>query len=165
MKTLLLSAAFAASATLAFAHDFKVGDLTVAHPMAFSTLPTAKTGAGYLAVTNNGSTDDTLLEVRADFPRVMVHDTEIDDAGVARMFHVMSLPIPAGETVTLEPGGKHIMFMGLDAPLLEGQEFAGTLVFETAGELDVMFQVEDRVLDAMDHSEMDHGDTDASADK
>jgi copper(I)-binding protein len=81
------------------------------------------------------------------------------------MFHVMSLPIPAGETVTLEPGGKHIMFMGLDAPLLEGQEFAGTLVFETAGELDVMFKVEDRVLDAMDHSEMDHGDTDASADK
>ena len=51
------------------------------------------------------------------------------------------LPIPAGETVTLQPGGFHLMFMGLNQPLVEGEAVTVTLTFETAGEIDVVLPV------------------------
>jgi len=145
-------------ATPAPGHEFQLGALTIGHPFAFETPVTAQTGAGYLTITNTGTTPDRLLEVRADFPKVEVHTTEMKD-GVARMLHVEALEIPPGETVTLAPGGFHVMFMGLRGDPFEiGEEISATLVFETAGTLDVVFNVEARPVGgapAMDHS--NHG--------
>ncbi len=154
MKTLLtLASALILSAGIATAHDYTVGDLEIMHPMAFETPKMAKAGAGFLTITNNGDTDDVLLEVRADFPKVEVHTTEETD-GVAKMMHVENLPIPVGETVKLAPGGYHVMFMGLEAPFEDGQEIPATLVFEKAGEIEVTFNVEVRPEggESMDHS-------------
>ncbi|MEO1139566.1 MAG: copper chaperone PCu(A)C [Pseudomonadota bacterium] len=137
------------------AHDYSVGDLSIVHPVAFETPKAAKSGAGYMVIANDGDTDDTLVEVRADFPRVMIHNTEETD-GIARMVHIDALNIPAGETVELAPGGYHVMFMGLgDDPLENGEEIQATLVFENAGEVEVVFQVVERPEDGGGH---DHGD-------
>lgn len=154
MKTLLiLASALILSTGIATAHDYTVGNLEIMHPMAFETPKMAKAGAGFLTITNTGNTDDVLLEVRADFPKVEVHTTEESD-GVARMMHVDNLPIPAGETVELAPGGYHVMFMGLEAPFEDGQKIPATLIFENAGEVEVTFNVEVRPEDgeSMDHS-------------
>ncbi len=156
-------AAFALLAPLASAHEYTLGDLTIDHPMSFATAATARTGAGYVVITNTGETDDRLLAARADFPRVEVHEiVEVDD--VMSMQHLESgLVIPAGETVTLQPGGSHVMLMGLSAPFEVGDEIPITLVFEQAGEIEVMFNVEARAgAEEMDHSEMDHGEMDHS---
>ena len=154
MKTLLiLASALILSTGIATAHDYTVGNLEIMHPMAFETPKMAQAGAGFLTITNTGNTDDVLLEVRADFPKVEVHTTEESD-GVARMMHVDNLPIPAGETVELAPGGYHVMFMGLEAPFEDGQKIPATLIFENAGEVEVTFNVEVRPEDgeSMDHS-------------
>lgn len=137
----------------ATAHDYTAGDLEIAHPVAFESPKLAKAGAGFLRITNTGETDDVLLEVRADFPRVQIHTTEETD-GVAKMIHVDTLAIPAGETVKLAPGGLHVMFMGLGDPLEAGQEIPATLVFENAGEVEITFTVEPRPESgkSMDHS-------------
>jgi len=74
------------------------------------------------------------------------------------------LEIPAGGTVSLEHGGYHIMFMGLMAPLTEGQMVKGALIFERAGRVEIEFQVDPRGSmtdhmsghDGMDHSTMDN---------
>jgi copper(I)-binding protein len=153
MKFLSLTAAAVfAFASAATAHEYKVGDLVINHPMAFETPTTAMSGAGYLSITNNGSEADRLIEVQAEFPRVMLHTTEMKD-DVARMIHLDAIDIPAGETVTLMPGGMHVMFMGLAGDPLEiGEEISATLVFEQAGTVEVVFSVEERTGDAMDHS-------------
>jgi copper(I)-binding protein len=137
----------------AAAHDFKIGDLVVMHPVAFATAKTAMTGAGYLTITNTGETADRLLAVEADFPRVMVHDTKVED-GLATMFHIDALDIAPGETVELAPGGKHVMFMGLNGdPFEVGEEVNATLVFENAGSLEVVFKVEERPEMRVAHGE------------
>ena len=41
----------------------------------------------------------------------------------------------------MQPGGLHVMFMGLKAPFKEGQELPLTLIFEKAGEVPVTFAV------------------------
>ena len=117
----------------AWGHEFTAGALTIGHPYAFATAPGARTGAGYLSVTNAGAEADRLVAVKADFPRVELHTTEVDAAGVARMGAVEAVEVPPGATVTLEPRGTHVMFMGLTAPLAEGERVPAVLVFEKAG--------------------------------
>jgi copper(I)-binding protein len=143
MRSFALIAALTA-ACAAYAHEFTAGPLAVGHPYAIATAATARTGAGYLSITNTGDAPDRLLEVRAGFPAVQLHTTEVDAQGVARMRHVEALEIPAGGTVVLEPRGLHVMFMGLTAPLEAGGTIEATLVFETAGELPVVFNIEER---------------------
>lgn len=143
IATLTLTIALALP-SWALAHDFTVAGLEIQHPVAFETPVTAKTGAGYFTVSNTGDTDDMLLEVRADFPMVMLHKSEEKD-GIASMSHVDQIAIPAGETVELAPGGFHVMFMGLNGdPFEAGEKIKATLVFEHAGEVDVEFSVEPR---------------------
>lgn len=126
------------------ARDFTLGALTIGHPYVFETPPTALTSAGYLTVTNDGPEADRLLAVDTAFPHAMLHVTEIDAAGVARMLPAEAMEIPADDIVALEPRGAHVMFVGLDAPLMAGDEFAASLVFEKAGRVEVVFKVEPR---------------------
>lgn len=145
MRSPLIVVAGLAAALLAtpsLAHDFKTGSLEIGHPYAIES--TGKTAAGYFSVTNAGTTDDRLMEIRADVPRADVHATETDASGVTRMTPVGPLDVPPGETVTLEPGGLHVMFMGLENPLKAGDTLPATLVFEKAGEIAVEFQVQPR---------------------
>ena len=123
------------------AEDFTAGTLTISQPMAFETAPTAMAGGGYMTITNEGETSDRLIDVRAGYPRVEIHESFEED-GVARMRPVEALEIAPGETVALEPGGLHVMFMGLrDAPFVAGGEVPATLVFERAGEVEIVFDV------------------------
>jgi copper(I)-binding protein len=144
MKHLILTAILLANPVVSFADDFKVGDLVIEHPVARATTAMAMTGAGYFVIMNNGTEDDRLVEITANFPRVMMHDTKTDD-GIATMFHIEDgVAVPAGGTVTFEPGSKHVMFMGLNGDPFEiGEEIPATMNFEKAGELDIVFVVEE----------------------
>lgn len=154
MKTLITTVLLALP-TLLSADEYTLGDLVIDRPVAFETAATANSGAGYLTVTNNGDTDDRMVLIEADFPRVMLHETKVED-DVARMIHLNAIDIPAGDTVVFQPGGKHVMFMGLNGdPFEVGEEINARLVFENAGEIDVVFMVEARDQEAHDHSD-DH---------
>lgn len=121
---------------------------------AFETAPTAMAGGGFMAITNTGDTDDTLIGVQAGYPRVELHTTDFGDDGVARMMHLEDgITIPAGETITLEPGGLHVMFMGLrGTPFEAGSTVDATLIFETSGEVPVTFDIVKRDIEGQDHS-------------
>lgn len=154
LRNLAAIATFGIAVQPVTAHEFTIGDLIIEHPMVFETPRSAMSGGGYLIVTNNGTSSDRLIDVRADFPRVKLHTTEETD-GIARMMHVEAIEIPAGETVALEPGGFHVMFMGLNGdPFEVGEEIAATLIFERAGRVDVVFKVEAR--DGVTGGRMDH---------
>jgi copper(I)-binding protein len=64
------------------------------------------------------------------------------DGDVMRMRQVDAIDVPAGRTVELKPGGLHLMFMDLKAPLTNGTRFPLTLRFEKAGEVQVQVQVQ-----------------------
>jgi copper(I)-binding protein len=158
--SLTAAAAFLLTATTASAHDYKIGDLLITHPMAYETAPTARTAGGFMTITNTGDTADRLVAVEADFPRVELHTTEMD-GDIARMVHQEDgIALPAGETIVLQPGGFHVMIMGLNGdPFEVGEEVPATLVFENAGRLEIVFGVEARQGSGMmNHGDMDHGD-------
>jgi copper(I)-binding protein len=64
---------------------------------------------------------------------VELHET-VDDNGVMKMEpRPEGWEIPARGTLQLKPGGKHIMLVGLTAPLEAGKKIRMTLNFEKAG--------------------------------
>lgn len=168
MKTKMLLAALLIAPSLVAAEEYKIGDLMIAQPLAKTTPATAMAGAGYLSITNMGDTTDSLIGVEADFPRVEIHDTKVEN-DVASMFQVEGIEIAPGESITMMPGGKHVMFMGLNGdPFEEGEEIAATLIFENAGRIDVMFDVAtltqitgDPDAKEAKHGGHGHGDDDA----
>ncbi|MFZ8959789.1 MAG: copper chaperone PCu(A)C, partial [Paracoccaceae bacterium] len=89
--------------------------------------------------------------------KVELHTHIADGDGVMRMMHVEEgFPIAAGETILLERGGKHVMFMGLNAPMENGAEIEVTFTFETASPLIVTIPVDlDRMPEG--HSMSGHG--------
>lgn len=104
--------------------------------------PGAKVAGGYLTVVNSGDTADKLIGGEVPFAaRVEVHEMAVKD-GVMSMQEVAGgLAIPAGESVSLTPGGYHLMIMGLDGAPKAGETVPLTLRFEKAGAVELMMQV------------------------
>lgn len=123
--------------------DVQLGDLTLSAPFARATLPNAPVAGGFLTITNNGARDDRLVAVRADdvAGRAELHEMTMEGDVMKMRQLADGLPIPAGQTVELKPGGYHIMFMDLKAPLVEGTTINVTLVFEKGEEVELPFAV------------------------
>lgn len=135
----LLSVAVSASA---LAHEFKLGDLMIDHPWARASIGQAPNGAAYMSIMTEGSETDRLLAVESDVAeRVELHNHMMDD-GVMRMRQVEAIEVAPGEPTVLRPGGLHVMMMGLKSPLVEGESFSMTLVFEKAGRVEVEVEIE-----------------------
>jgi periplasmic copper chaperone A len=136
MKHFLLAAALILSAPAVMACEtVTIGDLTVEHAWSKATIGAGRPGVFYVGITNAGSADDALIGIAtpaAGMP--MLHETVVQD-GIASMPHAMSIPVPAGQSVQLSPGGYHGMLMGLTTALKEGDSFPVTLIFEKAGEV------------------------------
>ncbi|MBN9091517.1 MAG: copper chaperone PCu(A)C [Reyranella sp.] len=122
----------------AIAHDYKLGALQIGNPWARATPPTAPSGGGFLSITNTGTTPDRLVSAKSPAAdMVQVHEMKMD-GNVMRMREIeKGLEIAPGATVTLAPGGLHLMMMGLKAPFKQGEKVPVTLTFEKAGKIDV----------------------------
>jgi copper(I)-binding protein len=108
--------------------------LTVADAWARATAPGSPVGAVYLVIDNAAGTADRLLSVETDRAGQCEVHTIVHDGDVMKMRRVDPLPIAAGERVAFEPGGIHIMLMGLRSPLVEGGSLHLVMHFEAAGE-------------------------------
>lgn len=86
--------------------------LNITHPWIREAPPTARVLAAYMSIENPGDSAITISGISSpDFASAEIHRTVIDD-GVARMQRVRQLAVPANGTVTLEPGGLHLMLFG-----------------------------------------------------
>ena len=144
MRSFFLVAAAAASVLVpAFAHEAKIGDLTLEHPWARATPAGAPVAGGFMAIVNKGNGPDRLVSARFERSnRVEIHEMAHKDGVMVMRELPKGIEIPAGGRIELKPGGYHLMFMELKAPLKEGEMLKGTLVFEKAGSVGVEFKVE-----------------------
>jgi periplasmic copper chaperone A len=132
--------AFAASLVFASAALAQTNQLEVSSAWARATPAKAENGVAFLTIRT--PTPDRLVSVSSPVAKkAELHSMEM--AGmVMKMRPMSSLDIPAGQPITLKPGGEHIMLMGLKGPLREGQSFPLTLTFEKAGAREVTVEVE-----------------------
>ncbi|WP_028484905.1 copper chaperone PCu(A)C [Thioalkalivibrio sp. ALE17] len=82
-------------------------------------MPGDMTG-GYFVLRNHGEQDLRIVAAQAPISEVVELHEHAHVDGVMRMRQVDGLDLPAGETLVLEPGGLHLMFIGLHEPLTAG---------------------------------------------
>jgi len=101
----------------------------------------AGTGAAYMVINNTGSEDDKLISAASDVAEaVEIHDMTMEN-DVMKMFRIDGIDIPAGGSATLQPGGKHVMFIGLYEKLEIGQVITVTLEFEKSGQQTIEVEI------------------------
>jgi len=122
-------------------HLMKSGGVTVEAPWARATATKARTGAAFMTLRNATAKADRLIAVKSAVARKTELHQSLIEGGIMKMRHVRVLDVPAGGMAVLKPGGHHVMFIGLKSPLREGTAFPLTLVFETAGEIQVTVKV------------------------
>ena len=105
------------------------------------TPPGAMVAAGYLVIKNPGATADKLVSASSPAAEKVEAHVTLKDGEVLRMREVKGYEIPAKGRFEAKPGGAHLMFVNIKAPLKEGQKVPAMLRFEKAGEVKVEFTV------------------------
>lgn len=118
--------------------------MVVRDPWTRPTPPGVSEASFYLEIENLDAPDDRLLGGRSNRCfTVHPHITEIDDNDVSRMTTAddSELTLTTGSMLALEPNGLHLMCVGLDAPIEEGDDIELELVFERHGTIAVDVEV------------------------
>ncbi len=161
MKRLLRAAAGLA---VLIASPALAGDILAMHAFSRATAPKAPNGAAFMVLMNQGNEDLAVVAASSDVAeRVELH-THLKEDGVMKMRQVPQIDVPAGGEVVLQPGSYHVMFLGLHAPLKQGESFEVRLELQN-GEtvtVDVPIQSAGAMME-MNHGDMDHGDMDHSS--
>jgi copper(I)-binding protein len=112
------------------------GSMRVENAWARASMGMDRAGAAYLALTNDTGQTDALIAARSSAAAtVELHETSADASGQMAMHPIDRIDLPIGSRIALEPGGRHIMLIGLTADLVAGQEVQLTLDFEHAPDL------------------------------
>jgi periplasmic copper chaperone A len=114
-------------------------------------------GAAYFSIVS--PTDDRLVAAGVDSTiagAVELHEIAENDGRMV-MREVAGIPLPAGESVRLEPGGFHLMLLDMPAMLAVGQQIEIRLVLERAGSVTILAAVRESPSDmsSEQHNGMD----------
>ncbi len=119
------------------ASDIEVSDAWVRAPIGQVNVT-----AGYFTLTNTGAEQDTLLSVESTLAaKTEIHTTFEGEGGMMRMRPVPQIVIPAGGTHALKPGADHLMLMGLEQTVEDGDTATLRLTFQRSGIIEVVVPV------------------------
>ncbi|WP_051303362.1 copper chaperone PCu(A)C [Comamonas composti] len=149
--TLATAIALCAAGT-AFAHGYKAGPIEIDHPWSRATVAAVPTGVVYFVLRNPSQEEDRLVAVSTPAAEKAELHTHIRDGDVMRMRKVDAVEVAPASTTALEPGGLHVMLIGLKQPLVKGKAFPLTLVFEEAGPVTVQVDVQGATDKAPSHT-------------
>ncbi|AWB08345.1 hypothetical protein A6A40_25245 (plasmid) [Azospirillum humicireducens] len=142
MRIPTLAALMMFAAGTALAHGYKAGSIEIEHPWARATAPSAQNGAAYLVLNGMGKENDRLLSAATPVAEKAELHTHLMDNGIMKMRPVDAIEVTPGSPTALQPGGLHIMLLGLKQPLVKGKAFPLTLTFEKAGPVTVQVDVQ-----------------------
>lgn len=108
---------------------------TIENPHVRATPPHSKNSAAFMLINNTSDKSYKLVAASSDISeRVELH-SHIMSEGMMKMRQVEDIEIKAEGNVELRPGSFHVMFLGLKAPLVEGQSIKLKLYFDNGDEI------------------------------
>jgi len=140
LKVLLISAVGFDLTGLAQAQNAKVGSVQIENAYTRSTVPGQMAAGGFMKIENKGAVDQLISASSPVASEVQLHEMSME-GNVMKMRQVKEVVVPAGGAVELKPGGMHLMFMNIKAPLTAGETVPVKLKFAKAGEVEVKMPV------------------------
>jgi copper(I)-binding protein len=124
----------------AMAQNAAVSLIKVENAYTRATAPGQQVAGGFLKIDNKGAADQLVSASSPIAGEVQLHEMAME-GNVMRMRQVKDIPVPANGAVELKPGGLHLMFMNIKAPLAAGETIPVKLKFAKAGEVEVKMPV------------------------
>jgi copper(I)-binding protein len=116
------------------------GSIKIENAYTRATVPGQQVAGGFMTIENKGAADQLVSASSPAAGEVQLHEMAMD-GNVMKMRQVKDIVVPAGGAVELKPGGLHLMFMNIKAPLAAGQTVPVKLKFAKAGEVEVKMPV------------------------
>lgn len=139
LRAALLGSLLALASLNAQAQDPAV--LEVADPYARAVPPGQPNSAVFLTLTNRSTEARALVAATSPAAEVAELHTHVHEDGMMRMRRVERIEVPAGESVSLQPGGLHLMLIGLKSDLEPGDQVDLTLSFDDGSQAKVLAPV------------------------
>jgi len=136
---LLTTASIAFSGSL-MAQNALVGPIKIENAYTRATVPGQQVAGGFMKIENKGIADQLVSVSSPAAGEVQLHEMAME-GNVMKMRQVKDITVPAGGSVELKPGGLHLMFMNIKAPLTAGESVPVKLKFAKAGEVEVKMPV------------------------
>ena len=141
LNALLLAAMGFGLTAAAHAQNAKVGSVQIENAYTRATVPGQQVAGGFMKIENKGGTADQLVSASSPVAgEVQLHEMAME-GNVMKMRQVKDIAVPSGGEVELKPGGLHLMFMNIKAPLAAGETVPVKLKFAKAGEVEVKMPV------------------------
>lgn len=125
---------------VSLAQNASIGLIKIENPYTRATMPGQQVAGGFMKIENKGAADQLLSASSPVAGEVQLHEMAME-GNVMKMRQVRDIALPAGGVVELKPGGLHLMFMNIKAPLAAGQTVPVKLKFAKAGEVEVKMPV------------------------
>lgn len=111
--------------------------IMVNDPYVRAVPPGQPNSASFMALHNTGKQGSALISASSPAAEVVELHTHTMEEGMMRMRKVEKIDLPAGELVKLQPGGLHVMLIGLKQKLVPDEKVSLTLMFEDGSSLKV----------------------------
>ncbi|WEO73252.1 copper chaperone PCu(A)C [Agrobacterium vitis] len=119
-----------------------LGSLKISDGYLKAMIPGQPIGGGFVTITNNGPVEDKLIAISSPrATRAELHEMVMQGTIMKMRKIPDGFVIAPGATLKMEPGGYHLMFMGVQMPFKANQTVPVTLTFEKAGKLELAMPV------------------------
>ncbi|NCC27624.1 MAG: copper chaperone PCu(A)C [Gammaproteobacteria bacterium] len=142
----LLAAAMTALAFSAYSAEVSIGD-----PYARAVPPGQPNSAVFMSLTNQSGQAQALVGAESRVSEIVELHTHVEEDGMMRMRRIEQIEVPAGETVTLKPGGLHVMLIGLKQTLEPDDAVELTLIFDDGSRVPIQAPVRKIQMQPMQH--------------
>ena len=123
------------------AQNALIGPIKIENAYTRATMPGQQVAGGFMKIENKSGPADQLVSVSSPIAgEVQLHEMSME-GNVMKMRQVQGISVPAGGAVELKPGGLHIMFINIKAPLTAGETVPVKLKFAKAGEVELKMPV------------------------
>jgi copper(I)-binding protein len=125
-----------------------IADLVAVNdPYVRAVPPMVKTSAAYMQLQSRDKAERFLVDASTPIAGAVELHMHIHDEGVMRMRRVPHIHLPPQATVSLEPGGEHIMLFDLNTALIAGAKVPLTLIFEDGSRKEIQAEVRAALAD------------------
>ena len=124
----------------AIAQNASVGSIKIENAYTRATAPGQQVAGGFLKIENKGAADQLISASSPVAGEVQLHEMAME-GNVMKMRQVKDIAVPANGAVELKPGGLHLMFINIKAPLAAGESVPVKLKFAKAGEVEIKVPV------------------------
>jgi len=112
-------------------------DVTISEAYVRAVPPGQPNSAAFMEIKNGGGVDHSLVSGSSPVSEVVELHTHTMEGGMMRMRRIDKIDLPAGQEVSLKPGGLHVMLIGLKQPLAPEGSVPITLRYEDGSEVTV----------------------------